>query len=149
MSSSLINMLIDKLNSNTKNGKLIWYKVNNEYSLSVSKLLRKFDTPYNIPKPPKAFCCDLKMGKVMILRYVKSTHKRNNIIHISYDYKLLLQLDKNGDFVDIHSFNDNLEDLFSKLTELSFSEQVKQYPVGISQKISNFIFSFLSEKVTV
>lgn len=148
MSSSLIKMLIDKLNDNTKSGKLSWYKVDDQYSLYVAKQLNKYKTPFNIPKPPKAFCCDLSACKLMLLRYVKATNKKNNIIHISYDYKLLIQLDKKENFVDIYDFDDKLNTILDKFTELSFSEQTKEYPIGLPQKISKFIFSILSEKAT-
>lgn len=149
MCTSLINMLIDKLNTNTKDNKLTWYKVNKEFSIYVARQLNTYKTPFNIPKPPKAFCCDLSSGRLMLLRYVKATNKKNNVIHISYDYKLLLQLDKKDDFIDIYSFDEKLNTILNKFTELSFSEQTKEYPLGLPQKISRFIFSILSDKSTV
>jgi hypothetical protein len=138
----LIDILIDHLLSQTNQDQLKWQIIHKNDSPAIKKMFEQNKNKY-LPSEIEAFLCDTKYGRIVILQTIRTFPKNGSIIAAEYAYKLLVQPDSKGDFIDVSSPSSN--PALNQLMELLYSERDKTYSDGLNRKVNQFIFNILAD----
>lgn len=141
MSESLSAILIDELQKRTLSGVLSWQIARRDDSPEIRRQFEQNKGDYGLDSPVSAFLSETKAGRILLLQTVKTFQKTDNIIAVDYDYRLYVQPNRKGEYLDVFAENGVLK----QLSELLYSEKDKTYSDGLSRKVSRFIFQMLSE----
>jgi hypothetical protein len=149
MNESLVDLLIENLQQKTSENLLSWRIADRNDSAAVRRQFDLCKNKYGIPSPEEAYLCRTKAGNILLLKAVRLVPKAGSIIRAEYEYRLLVQPDGKGDYLDVSEAGAKLNQALEKLTDLGYdlnlnSEEESVYPDAHSGRISRFIFSVLS-----
>lgn len=150
MNESLVDLLIENLQQKTSDNTLNWYIADRNDSAAVRRQFDLCKNKYGIPSPEEAYLCKTKAGNILLLKAVRLVPKTGSIIRAEYEYRLLVQPDGKGEYLDVNEAGAKLNQALEKLTDLGYdlnlpSQEDSVYPDYPSGRISRFIFSILSK----
>lgn len=146
MNQSLTAIFIEELKKRTLSGQISWQIARRNDSPEIRKQFEMNKNEYHLESPTAAFKCQIKAGRILLLQIIKTFQKPDHIIAVDYDYRLYVQPNCNGEYLDVFAQNGILNQVVRQISELTYSEKDKTYTDGASRKISHFIFQMLTEK---
>jgi len=145
MNESLMDVLIENLEQKTKDNKIDWRIASRD---EMPEIRRQFDlnrNEYNLPSPVGAYYCEINGGRIMIMQTIRTYPKTPTIIAADYAYKLFVQPECTGEFIDIEAASSKLNQMIAQIAELVHDDQNKRYVSSFNRKVSKFIFDILED----
>ena len=149
MNESLVDLLIENLQQKTADNTLDWQIADRSDSAAIRRQFDLCKNKYGIPSPEEAYLCRTKAGNILLLKAVRLVPKTGSIIRAEYEYRLLVQPDGKGEYLDVNEASAKLNQALEKLTDLGYDlnldSEESVYPDYPSGRISRFIFNVLSK----
>lgn len=148
MDESLFQIFINDLTKKTESDVIHWLPAKRLTSPEIRRQLDQCRNEYNIPFPVDAYYSTLPSGRLLLIRFVKLYRKSKLVIGAKYEYRLLVQANFEGEYVNLGSNGELLDEMMQRIFELGYYEEVptEEKKVPLDYKIRRFIFDVLENK---